>query len=54
MYRVTFLDSIHGEQDEQFDTFKEASEYWQDYADTPTCEHGRLTDLDTCEVIWDF
>jgi len=54
MYRVTFIDSVHGEIDEEFDDFQNAADFWQDYADTPTCEMGRLTDLETGEVIWDF
>lgn len=52
LYRVKFVDEIHGESVEEFGTFKEASEYWQDYADAPTCEHGELAYGD--EVIWSF
>ena len=34
--------------------FDEAVEYWNLYADTPTCYAGRLKDLETNETIWEF
>lgn len=54
MYRVCFTDSVHGENWEDFDSFGAAAEYWNDYADTPTCVGGQLIDLDNGEVIWQF
>ena len=54
MYQVIFDDEIHGEITENFDTFDEAAEYWQEYADTETCRHGQLWDKSNGEVIWRF
>jgi hypothetical protein len=54
MYNITFVDSEHGEINENFETWDEAAEYWQAYADAPTCKRGWLTDLDTHEIIWRF
>ena len=53
-YRVSFTDEVHGVTTEDFFTFEEAAEYWQDYADTPTCIRGWLMDLDNNEIIWQF
>ena len=46
MYRVMFNDSVHGTQCEEFEEFEMAAEYWNEYADTPTCTAGSLTDLE--------
>ena len=54
MYRVVFVDEVHGENWQEFETFDAAAEYWQDYADTPTCHEGELIDLENGEVIWKF
>lgn len=54
MYEVIFDDATHGEVTEQFDTFNEAVEFWQSYADTETCEAGELVDRTTGEIIWSF
>ena len=37
-----------------FETFSEAQEYWDFYADAPTCVAGEMIDLDTKEIIWEF
>jgi len=49
-----FNDSVHGTQCEEFEEFEMAAEYWNEYADTPTCTAGSLTDLETGEVLWQF
>ena len=54
MYKVIFDDAAHGEVTEQFDSFDEAAEFWQNYADTETCEAGELIDRTTGEIIWSF
>ena len=54
MYEVVFEDSLHGAIDEKFDTFDEAMEFWNSYADTPSCTAGELSDTETGEVIWTF
>lgn len=54
MYNVKFTDTIHGMMEEQFPTFDEAAEYWQDYADTNSCVAGVLEDKETGEIIWQF
>lgn len=54
MYRVMFNDNVHGTQCQEFDEFEMAAEYWNEYADTPTCTAGSLTDLETGEVLWQF
>lgn len=54
MYQVIFDDEAHGEITETFATFDEAAEFWQDYADTPTCHAGQLWDMSNGEVIWRF
>ena len=53
-YSVSFTDEVHGVITEDFSTFDEAAEYWQNYADTPTCISGYLIDLDNKEIIWEF
>ena len=54
MFDVTFIDEAHGIQEMGFETFDEAAEYWQNYADTPTCVYGALMDDSNGEVIWHF
>lgn len=54
MYRVVFVDEVHGENCEEFNSFDEAVEYWNSYADTETCIEGELIDLEDGEVIWSF
>lgn len=54
MYQVIFCDEIHDTQVVQFENFDSAAEYWNDYADTPTCFAGELKDLDSGEIIWEF
>ena len=54
MFEIRFKDSVHGEQVERFETFAQATEYWEDFADTPTCISGELIDLDNGEIIWAF
>ena len=54
MFVVEFQDKVHGEFIEFFNTFDEAVEYWQAYADTPTCVNGRLCDEEAGEIIWEF
>lgn len=53
-YQVIFEDSIHHTQINHFETFAEAQEYWDDYADVETCTAGEMLDLDNDEVIWEF
>lgn len=54
MYFVIFNDEVQGMTSECFDSFDEAVEYWNEYADTPTCKAGSLFDSETSEVIWSF
>ena len=54
MYNVHFVDLAFGENDEVFSTYDAAMEYWNDFADTETCQAGTLMDLDNCEIIWNF
>ena len=54
MYRVVFVDEVHGENREEFNSWDEAVEYWNSYADTETCIEGELIDLEDGEVIWSF
>lgn len=54
MYEVNFVDTEHGDSTEHFETFDDAAEYWQEYADVLTCMAGSLVDLSNGEVIWDF
>ena len=54
MYNVRFVDTVHGENEENFDTYEAAMEYWNDYADAETCVAGWMTDLNNGEVIWQF
>ena len=53
-YQIIFEDSIHHTQITHFDTFAEAAEYWNYYADVPTCVAGELLDLDNGEIVWEF
>lgn len=54
MYRVVFVDEYHGENAEDFKTWDEAVEYWNMYADAPTCSKGCMIDLSNGETIWSF
>ena len=54
MYMVAFNDKDHGMNVEYFEDFDSAAEYWNEYADTPTCIGGTLFDADASEVIWQF
>ena len=54
MYEVIFEDVVHGTQVECFDSFEEAAEFWDEYADSPTCKAGTLTDLSNGEILWAF
>jgi len=54
MYEVIFTDKEHGVNVESFETFDEAAEYWNDYADASTCMAGELLDRSNGEVIWRF
>jgi len=54
MYNVRFTDTIHGEMEENFETYDETMEYWNNYADTESCVAGVMMDLDNCEIIWNF
>lgn len=54
MYIVIFNDEAQGMNVEYFDSFEEAVEYWDTYADTPTCKAGLLFDAKESEVIWKF
>lgn len=53
-YQVIFEDKIHGININHFDTYAEAQEYWDFYADVETCYAGELLDLDEDEIIWSF
>lgn len=53
-FQVIFCDKVHDTQITQFESFDEAVEYWNTYADTPTCFAGELKDLETSEIIWEF
>ena len=54
MYQIIFDDEVQGKITEDFETFEEAAEFWQDYADTPTCAAGQLWDKSNGELIWQF
>lgn len=54
MFRIVFVDEVHGENSEDFNSWDEAVEYWNSYADAPTCTEGELIDLENGEVIWSF
>lgn len=54
MYDITFIDTVHGVSEMGFETFDEAMEYWNDYADTPSCVFGEMVEQETGEVIWHF
>ena len=53
-FQVIFDDKDHHIQINHFDTFEEAQEYWDDYADVETCVAGEMIDLDNGETIWEF
>ena len=53
-FQVIFDDKYHGVHINHFDTFEEAQEYWDDYADTESCVAGEMIDLDEGETIWSF
>jgi len=53
-FQIIFIDSVHGTQIIHFDTFEDAAEFWDQYADTPTCIAGELRDLTTDEIVWGF
>ena len=53
-FQVIFCDEVHDTQIAQFESFDEAVEYWNMYADTPTCFAGELKDLENDEIIWEF
>lgn len=53
-FQVIFEDSTYGIHINHFDSFDEAQEFWDFYADAPTCEAGEMIDLDDGEIIWDF
>jgi hypothetical protein len=54
MYNVRFIDTIHGEFEENFESYDDAMEYWNSYADTESCVAGVMTDLNNSEIIWQF
>lgn len=54
VYQIIFDDEVQGKITEDFETFEEAAEFWQDYADTPTCAAGQLWDKSNGELIWQF
>ena len=53
-FQVIFEDSVHGIQIHHFDSFADAQEYWDTYADVETCDAGEMIDLDNDEIIWDL
>lgn len=53
-FQVIFEDTVHGIQINHFDEYADAQEYWDTYADLPTCYAGEMIDLDNEEVIWEF
>lgn len=53
-YQVVFDDNAHGIHFNHFETFDEAQEYWDDYADAETCVAGEMIYLDDEETIWHF
>lgn len=53
-FQVIFDDIDHGVHINHFETFDEAQEYWDDFADVETCVAGEMIDLDTEEIIWEF
>ena len=53
-YFVLFNDEAQGANVEWFETFEEAVEYWDAYADTPTCTGGLLFDVEESDVVWKF
>lgn len=53
-FQIIFSDKYHGIHINHFDNFDEAQEYWDFYADAPTCVAGEMIDLDTAETLWEF
>lgn len=53
-FQVIFDDKYHMVYINHFETFAEAQEYWDDYADVETCVAGEMIDLDNGETIWEF
>lgn len=54
MIFVLFIDTVHGTHEEGFDSFDEAMEFWNDFADSETCVKGVMWDDETGDVIWEF
>ena len=52
MFIVLFIDKVHGTNTEVFNTFEEAQEFWDAYADTETCVYGKMEDANG--IIWEF
>lgn len=53
-YKITFEDEVQGHVEETFETFPEAQDFWDEYADTNTCASGKMVYLPTNEIIWEF
>jgi hypothetical protein len=53
-FKVTFNDKYYGLHVTHFETFPEAQEYWDDYANTETCVAGVMVDVENGEIIWAF
>lgn len=53
-YQIIFNDKEHGMQINHFETFEEAQEFWDDFAEVETCNSGVMIDLDDGETIWKF
>lgn len=53
-YKITFEDEVQGHIEETFETFPEAQDFWDEYADTDTCVSGKMVYLTTNEIIWEF
>ena len=53
-FQIIFEDSVHGTQVAHFDSFIEAMEYWNEYADTETCVAGEFKTLHSDGIICEF
>jgi hypothetical protein len=53
-FQVVFEDKVHGTINEYFEDFQEGADFWNNYADTPTCIAGEFSDCETGEVFWSF
>ena len=53
-FQIIFEDMVHGLQITHFDTYTDAQDYWDAYADVTTCVAGEMIDLDDGEIIWNF